>query len=95
MWSGLPLRDSATITAEVPNSGSYGPVRAEEFSIVALFDVDWLLESRFAGLLDNMAASPGAHRTVRFFGSLRAIRSLSRINAIHQLREGGTNPGAA
>jgi Glycosyl hydrolases family 39 len=53
-----------------PRSGPQGPVRADEFSIVGVYDVDWLLEPRFQRLLDNMAASPGAFKTVRFFGSL-------------------------
>jgi len=40
------------------------------FGIVGVFDVDWLTEARFARLLDNLAASPGAFTGVRFFGAL-------------------------
>ena len=39
---------------------------------MGVFDVDWLLEPRFQRLLDNMAASPMAFSTVRFFGSLNS-----------------------
>ena len=56
----------------VPGSGPQSLVRAEDFSMVGVFDVDWLLEPRFHRLLDNMAASPAAFRTVRFFGSLNS-----------------------
>ena len=65
--SSLPSREQALI---VPESGPQGPVRAEEFSIVGVFDVDWLTDTRFLRLLDNMSSSPGAFKTVRFFGAL-------------------------
>jgi hypothetical protein len=69
----VALTDSAKIQAiAVAGSGLLRPVRTEEFSIVGVFDVDWLLEPRFQRLLDNMAASPMAFRTVRFFGSLNS-----------------------
>jgi hypothetical protein len=67
------LTDSAkSQTPPAPGSGPQSPVRTDEFSIVGVFDVDWLLEARFQRLLDNMAASPTAFRTVRFFGSLNS-----------------------
>jgi hypothetical protein len=63
--------DSAKIRAlTTEGTGPQGPVRSEEFSVVGVFDIDWLLEPRFQRLLDYMAASPMAFRTVRFFGSL-------------------------
>jgi hypothetical protein len=69
----VALIDSATIqTLTAGGFGSQGPVRAEEFSIVGVFDVDWLLEPRFQRLLDNVTASPVAFRAVRFFGSLNS-----------------------
>ena len=69
----VKLVDSARAQALMaPASGPGGPVRAEEFSLVGVFDVDWLVEARFARLLDNLAASPGAFRAVRFFGSLNS-----------------------
>jgi hypothetical protein len=69
----VALTDSAKIQALTnARSGPQGPVRSQEFSIVGVFDVDWLLEQRFQRLLDNMAASPMAFRGVRFFGSLNS-----------------------
>ena len=69
----VALIDSAKVQILTPSrSGSQRPVRTEEFSIVGVFDVDWLLEPRFQRLLDNIAASPIAFRTVRFFGSLNS-----------------------
>jgi hypothetical protein len=69
----VALTDSAKIQAlATAHSGPQGPVRSEEFGMVGVFDVDWLLEPRFQRLLDNMAASPTAFRTVRFFGSLNS-----------------------
>ena len=74
---GEPRRVSLTDSAKsraltTAASGPQRPVRSEEFSIVGVFDVDWLLEPRFQRLLDHMAASPTAFRTVRFFGSLNS-----------------------
>lgn len=40
--------------------------------MVGVFDVDWLADPSFTGLLDNLAASPGAFTAVRFFGSLNS-----------------------
>jgi hypothetical protein len=69
----VALTDSARVQAlTTARAGPQRPVRTEEFSTVGVFDVDWLLEPRFQRLLDNMAASPMAFRTVRFFGSLNS-----------------------
>ncbi len=46
------------------------PIHTDEFSMVGVFDVDWLADPSFAPLLDNFAASPGAFTAVRFFGAL-------------------------
>jgi xylan 1,4-beta-xylosidase len=46
--------------------------RRNDFGIVGVFDVDWLIEPRFTRLLDIMAASPGAFSGVRFFGALNS-----------------------
>jgi len=48
------------------------PFRVGSFNLAGNFDVDWLLDRRYARLLDTMAASPGAFGTVRFFGALNA-----------------------
>jgi glycosyl hydrolase family 39 (putative alpha-L-iduronidase) len=66
-----PLRRIALVDSALAGAaGPQGPVRIDEFSTVGVFDADWLVEPRFTRLLDNMAASPGAFRTVRFFGAL-------------------------
>ena len=75
--AGGPRRVALTDSAKsqpppAPGSGWQRRIRTDEFSIVGVFDVDWLLEPRFQRLLDNMAASPIAFRTVRFFGSLNS-----------------------
>jgi hypothetical protein len=62
---GVAITVSARSTQEPP-------FRAEEFGMVGVFDVDWLADPSFAGLLDNLAASPGAFTAVRFFGSLNS-----------------------
>jgi hypothetical protein len=49
----------------VPLSGPKGPVNGAEFSLVGEFDVDYLTDAGFKRLLDNLAASPGALKTVR------------------------------
>jgi hypothetical protein len=71
--SRVALTDSAkSQSPPAPGSGWQRRIRTDEFSIVGVFDVDWLLEPRFQRLLDNMAASPIVFRTVRFFGSLNS-----------------------
>src|SRR3954451_5230520 len=42
----------------------------DEFAMVGVFGLDWLLDRRFTRMLDHIAASPGAVRAVRVFGSL-------------------------
>ena len=66
--SVLPL--VTLIASAKPADGP--PVRADAFSMVGVFDVDWLADPSFAPLLDNFAASPGAFTAVRFFGSLNS-----------------------
>lgn len=62
-----------TVSARVPGAdGAEVPFRRQEFGIVGVFDVDWLIDPGFARLLDNLAASPGAFRGVRFFGALNS-----------------------
>jgi xylan 1,4-beta-xylosidase len=63
---------SATPELKVPSAGPQGPVRADEFNLVGEFDIDWLVDPRFVRLLDNMAASPVAFKTVRVFRSLNS-----------------------
>jgi hypothetical protein len=46
------------------------PVRAADFGIVGVYDIDWLVTPAFTRLLDNLAASPQAFRGVRCFGAL-------------------------
>lgn len=48
------------------------PFRVDAFNMAGNFDVDWLLDRRYARLLDTMAASPGAFGAIRFFGTLNA-----------------------
>lgn len=48
------------------------PFDGSAFGTVGVYDVDWLVEPGFGRLLDNLAASPGAFRGVRFFGALTA-----------------------
>lgn len=67
---GVPRRLSLVHSA-MPEPGA-PPLRPGDFGTVGVFDVDWLLEPRFTSLLDNFAASPGAFRTVRFFGALNS-----------------------
>jgi len=47
--------------------------------MVGQYDIDWLLEPRLQRLLDNMAASPSAFGSVRFF---HALDSGTRANTI-------------
>jgi xylan 1,4-beta-xylosidase len=59
-------------SARPGGGGPQGPFRAEDFATVGVFDADWLLDARYARLLDAMAASPGAFRAVRVFGALNS-----------------------
>jgi hypothetical protein len=49
----------------VPSGGPQGPVNPAEFSLVGEFDIGWLLDPGYERLLDNLAASPVAFKTVR------------------------------
>jgi Glycosyl hydrolases family 39 len=62
-----PARVSIVDTA-LPQLGP--PIRSGDFSMVGQYDVDWLLEPPMQRLLDNMAASPSAFASVRFFHAL-------------------------
>ncbi len=57
------------------------PFLADEFAMVGVFGLDWLLDPRFTRLLDALAASPGAVRTVRVFGALSLGRD--RVAPLH------------
>jgi xylan 1,4-beta-xylosidase len=60
-------------SARPGGGGPQGPFRAEDFAVVGVFDADWLLDARYARLLDMMAAAaPGAFRAVRVFGVLNS-----------------------
>jgi xylan 1,4-beta-xylosidase len=59
-------------SARPGGGGPQGPFRAGDFATVGVFDADWLLDARYARLLDMMAASPGAFRAVRVFGVLNS-----------------------
>jgi hypothetical protein len=68
-----PRRAKIGVSVEdliVPSSGPKGPVNAGEFSLIGEFDVDWLLDAGFVRLLDNLAVSPGAFKTVRIMKAL-------------------------
>lgn len=71
----LAVTDSALPAASRPRGGGggpQGPFRTAEFDMVGVFDADWLLDTRYARLLDTMAASPGGFGAVRFFGALNS-----------------------
>src|SRR2546423_1563507 len=62
-----PARVSIVDTA-LPQPGP--AIRSGDFSMVGQYHVDWLLEAPMQRLLDNMAASPSAFASVRFFHTL-------------------------
>ena len=62
--AGTPVPVTASAK---PGPGRFAP---GEFATVGVFGVDWLLDPRFTRMLDHIAASPGAVRGVRVFGSL-------------------------
>jgi glycosyl hydrolase family 39 (putative alpha-L-iduronidase) len=66
--SGRP--EHVSITASGVPKGVLLP--SEDFGLVGVYDVDWLLDPQFTRLLDNFAASPGAFTAVRFFGALNS-----------------------
>lgn len=57
---------------KVPLSGPKGPVNGAEFALVGEFDVDYLTDAGFKRLLDNLAASPVAFKTVRVMKALNS-----------------------
>jgi hypothetical protein len=57
------------------------PFLADEFAMVGVFGLDWLLDPRFTRLLDTLAASPGGVRAVRVFGALSLGRD--RVAPLH------------
>ncbi len=58
---------ASVVVSAVPGPGRFAP---DEFAMVGVFGLDWLLDPRFSRMLDHIAASPGAVRAVRVFGSL-------------------------
>jgi hypothetical protein len=60
------------VTVSVGQSAAAPGFDKHAFGTVGVYDVDWLTQPRFARLLDNLAASPGAFQGVRFFGSFTA-----------------------
>ena len=76
-------------TARAAASPDAVPFQADEFAMVGVFGLDWLLDPRFTRLLDTLAASPGAIRAVRVFGAL----SLGR-DTVAPLHSAGVWDGA-
>jgi Glycosyl hydrolases family 39 len=60
----------ATIADTVLSKGAATAFRPTDFSMVGQYDIAWLLEPAMQRLLDNMAASPSAFGSVRFFHAL-------------------------
>lgn len=54
----------------VPHPGPSGPVNPGNYALVSSFDIDWLNTAGFQTMLDNLAASPGAFKTVRVMKAL-------------------------
>jgi hypothetical protein len=63
-----PVRIIADWT--VPHPGPSGPVNPGNYALVSSFDIDWLNTAGFQTMLDNLAASPGAFKTVRVMKAL-------------------------
>ena len=66
-------------TAPASQPSAADVLRPADFSMVGQYDIDWLLEPPLQRLLDNMAASPSAFSSVRFF---HALDSGTRANTI-------------
>ena len=66
-------------TAPASQPSAADVLRPADFSMVGQYDIDWLLEPPLQRLLDNMAASPSAFGSVRFF---HALDSGTRANTI-------------
>ena len=78
-----PIVSATIIDSARPNdtdAGPQGSVRAGEFNMVGQYDVDWLTQPALARLLDNMAASPMAFGSVRFFHALDSGTRASTID---------------
>src|SRR5215207_6919211 len=69
--SSDPDAPLVVVSVKSGGSGSRGFER-QDFGTVGVFDVDWLVQPQFTHLLDNLAASPGAFRGIRFFGPFTA-----------------------
>ena len=83
------LLDSAMSASPIQgDAGPHGPVRRHEFNIVGQYGLDGLLEAPMQRLLDNLAASPSAFGTVRFFHALDSGTRASSID--HDPLDGGT-----
>src|SRR5579884_1307046 len=67
----VAIVDSAK-PASGAGAGPLGPIRAGDFAMVGVGDVDWLTAPRFTRLLDNLAVSPGAFRLARLSGVLNS-----------------------
>jgi xylan 1,4-beta-xylosidase len=74
--AGLRPRPALAQPARLSVEGSARPAglpfRTASFDMVGVFDADWLLDARYARMLDAMAASRGAFGAVRVFGILNA-----------------------
>ncbi len=68
-------------TARAAATPDEPPFLVDEFAMVGVFGLDWLLDPRFTRLLDTLAASPGAVRAVRVFGALSLGRD--RVAPLH------------
>lgn len=68
----LQVSAAATALRIAPARAAADPAafHADDFAIVGVYDVDWLLDPPYVRLLDTIAASPGAVRGVRVFGAL-------------------------
>ena len=68
----LQVSAAATALRIAPARAAADPAafHADDFAIVGIYDVDWLLDPPYLRLLDTLAASPGAVRGVRVFGAL-------------------------
>jgi hypothetical protein len=77
----------------VPPGGPQGAVSADDFSLVQVYDMGWLVDPSYQRMLQNLAASPGAYKTVRvmkvFTNSINAPTAPPE-NGIFAANSGGT-----
>lgn len=66
--SGNPSSSEIVVSVSL-NGASVRPFNRQDFGIVGIYDVDWLVRPEFSHLLDHLAASPRAFHGVRFFGA--------------------------